>query len=162
MCLVQLPWKIEESPHQQLLAWLSFWARLVLPLSECSTHVLCPTTCPQPPPPHNPIQPHFKPRHEPLSRQQPTAPSPAPQAFQGVILSAFFGGYAATQVLGGTLADKYGGKRVLATGVALWSLFTFLTPQAASGGAATLLAARVMLGVGEGIAFPSIHSLIGG
>lgn len=64
------------------------------------------------------------------------------------------------QVLGGQLADKYGGKRVLASGVALWSLFTLLTPQAAAMGTAPLLAARVLLGVGEGIAFPAIHSMI--
>jgi ACS family sodium-dependent inorganic phosphate cotransporter len=60
----------------------------------------------------------------------------------------------------GSLADKYGGKLVLASGVALWSLFTCLTPSAAASGTAALLAARVLLGVGEGVAFPSIHSLI--
>jgi ACS family sodium-dependent inorganic phosphate cotransporter len=49
---------------------------------------------------------------------------------------------------------------VLASGVALWSLFTCLTPTAAASGTAALLAARVLLGVGEGVAFPSIHSLI--
>lgn len=64
------------------------------------------------------------------------------------------------QILGGQLADRFGGKAVLASGVALWSLFTLLTPEAASMGAAPLLAARVLLGVGEGIAFPSIHSMI--
>eukprot|EP00967_Tisochrysis_lutea_P157265 scaffold318779_cov14-Tisochrysis_lutea.AAC.1 len=63
-------------------------------------------------------------------------------------------------VLGGQLADKYGGKRVLAAGVLLWSLFTALTPEAAALGTAPLLAARVLLGVGEGIAFPAIHSMI--
>ena len=49
---------------------------------------------------------------------------------------------------------------MLAAGVGLWSFFTFATPSAAQGGTATLLAARVLLGVGEGVAFPSIHSLI--
>ena len=83
------------------------------------------------------------------------------QAYQGVVLSAFFGGYAATQILGGRLADNYGGKLVLTTGVALWSLFTCVTPFAAAHGTASLLAARVLLGVGEGVAFPAIHSIIG-
>lgn len=82
------------------------------------------------------------------------------KAFEGVILSAFFAGYAATQVLGGSLADRYGGKFVLTTGVFLWSLFTVLTPGAAAAGTVPLLAARVLLGVGEGVAFPSIHSMI--
>jgi len=81
-------------------------------------------------------------------------------AFKGVVLSAFFAGYAATQVLGGALADRHGGKRVLAAGVALWSLFTALTPAAAAAGAFPLLAARAALGVGEGVAFPAIHALI--
>ncbi|KIZ02030.1 major facilitator superfamily transporter [Monoraphidium neglectum] len=82
------------------------------------------------------------------------------KAYQGVVLSAFFAGYATTQILGGALSDRYGGKAVLAGGVALWSLFTGLTPQAAAGGAAPLLAARVLLGVGEGVAFPAVHSII--
>jgi hypothetical protein len=50
---------------------------------------------------------------------------------------------------------------VLTTGVFLWSLFTVLTPGAAAAGTVPLLAARVLLGVGEGVAFPSIHSMIG-
>ncbi|CAG8819549.1 20612_t:CDS:1, partial [Racocetra persica] len=32
---------------------------------------------------------------------------------QGFILSSFFFGYLTTQILGGVLADKYGGKWVL-------------------------------------------------
>lgn len=82
------------------------------------------------------------------------------KAYQGVVLSAFFGGYAATQILGGQLADRFGGKMVLTGGVALWSLFTIATPAAAAAGTASLLAARVCLGVGEGVAFPAIHSLV--
>lgn len=62
----------------------------------------------------------------------------------------------------GSLADKYGGKPVLTAGVALWSLFTVVTPQAAAAGTVPLMAARVLLGVGEGVAFPAIHSMIGG
>ncbi|GFR48794.1 hypothetical protein Agub_g10743, partial [Astrephomene gubernaculifera] len=82
------------------------------------------------------------------------------KAYQGLVLSVFFGGYATTQILGGKLADQLGGKMVLAAGVALWSLFTFATPAAAAAGSLPLMTARVMLGVGEGVAFPSIHSLI--
>lgn len=50
---------------------------------------------------------------------------------------------------------------MLTAGVALWSLFTVITPQAAAAGTAPLMAARVLLGVGEGVAFPAIHSMIG-
>ncbi|TDJ35645.1 MAG: MFS transporter, partial [Gammaproteobacteria bacterium] len=50
---------------------------------------------------------------------------------QGTVLSFFFIGYLLTQVIGGRLADRFGGKVVLAVGVLLWSLFTVLTPPAA-------------------------------
>jgi len=79
-------------------------------------------------------------------------------AAQGVVLSAFFWGYLVSQLLGGWMADRFGGKLVLAFGVAVWSLATILTPPA-SASFAMLLAVRVMLGVGEGVNFPSIHSL---
>ena len=82
------------------------------------------------------------------------------QSFQGLVLSSFFLGYALTQILGGQLSDRLGGKRVLAGGVALWSFFTFILPYAAAAGTVPLIATRILLGVGEGVAFPSIHSLI--
>src|SRR6266852_7640053 len=52
-------------------------------------------------------------------------------AARGLILSAFFWGYLWPQMIGGWIADRIGGKRVLAVGVALWSAATFLTPPAA-------------------------------
>lgn len=59
-------------------------------------------------------------------------------------------GYAATQLLGGQLADALGSKWVLAAGLSCWSLATAITPLAAANGAAPLLAARLALGLGEG------------
>jgi MFS family permease len=78
---------------------------------------------------------------------------------QGTVMSAFFIGYLLTQIVGGWLADRFGGKPVLAGGVVIWSLFTALTPPAAAGGFAALLVARIGMGVGEGVSFPSIYSL---
>src|SRR6266851_8415280 len=80
-------------------------------------------------------------------------------AAQGVVLSAIFWGYIWTQIVGGWMADRFGGHRVLAAGVAIWSLATFITPLAAAATFPALLAARVLLGLGEGVNFPSIHSL---
>ena len=82
-------------------------------------------------------------------------------ATQGTVLSAFFVGYLATQILGGRLADRFGGKVVLGIGVLSWSLFTLVTPFAAFGGFTALLFARIGMGVGEGVTFPSIYSLFG-
>jgi MFS transporter, ACS family, solute carrier family 17 (sodium-dependent inorganic phosphate cotransporter), other len=80
-------------------------------------------------------------------------------ALQGLILSAFFWGYLWPQLAGGFLADRFGGRRVLAAGVAMWSLATFATPAAAEASFGALLAARVLLGFGEAVNFPAIHSL---
>mgnify|MGYP001161656302 FL=1 len=77
----------------------------------------------------------------------------------GLVLSSFFIGYIFTQYLGGFLADRYGGKKVLGYGVLFWSLFTILTPAAAHHGFFLLLLTRVLLGLGEGITFPAWHSL---
>ncbi len=78
---------------------------------------------------------------------------------QGLILSAFFWGYLWPQLAGGWLADRFGGRRVLGAGVAIWSLATLLTPWAASISFGVLFAARAVLGLGEGVNFPAIHSL---
>src|SRR5512137_1739781 len=63
-------------------------------------------------------------------------------ASKGLVLSSFFWGYLWPQMLGGWVADRFGGKRVLAAGVALWSLATFFTPPAAAVSFGALLAMR--------------------
>ena len=81
------------------------------------------------------------------------------EAQTGIIFSIFYIGYVLTMILGGILADKYGGKTVLGIGVLLWSIFTMLTPFFAYNGFLALLFIRVLIGLGEGITFPSWHSL---
>ncbi len=78
---------------------------------------------------------------------------------QGRVLSSFFVGYLLTQIAGGWLAERFGGKVVLGSGVIFWSLFTMLTPVAAAGGLTALLVARVFMGIGEGVTFPSIYAM---
>src|SRR5262245_48421008 len=82
------------------------------------------------------------------------------QTTKGIVLSSFFYGYLATQVLGGWLADRYSGKVVLGFGVLWWSIFTLLTPPAAAVSLAVLFIARVGMGLGEGVAFPAIHQSV--
>ena len=41
---------------------------------------------------------------------------------QGIVLSSFFVGYLLLQIVGGRLADRFGGKVVLGTGVVLCAL----------------------------------------
>lgn len=78
---------------------------------------------------------------------------------QGWILSCFYFGYMVTQFLGGYLADRFGGKLVLAVGVLWWSVFTILTPPAAAMGITMLIITRILMGMGEGVTFPSIYAL---
>jgi ACS family sodium-dependent inorganic phosphate cotransporter len=81
------------------------------------------------------------------------------QATKGLIMSSFFVGYLLTQIAGGWLADRFGGKSVLGFGVLFWSAFTIITPVAAMAGLPLLLLSRVGMGLGEAVTFPSIYSL---
>ena len=71
---------------------------------------------------------------------------------KGLVQSAFFWGYAFTQIPGGWLAQKYGGKLVLFAGVMLWSFGTLIAPACAQWSFTALLASRFLVGLGEGVA----------
>ncbi|XP_054722553.1 sialin-like [Uloborus diversus] len=80
---------------------------------------------------------------------------------QANILGSFFYGYLVTQVPGGRLAERFGGKWLFGGGVLCTSLLTLLTPLAARAGVAPLIALRVLEGLGEGVTFPAMHAIIG-
>src|SRR3984957_20825783 len=71
-------------------------------------------------------------------------------AAKGLVLSAFFWGYLWLQMPGGWVADRFGGKKILMAGVALWSLAAFFTPLSASLSFGALLLMRALLGAGGG------------
>ncbi|KAH7842299.1 hypothetical protein Vadar_003739 [Vaccinium darrowii] len=81
-------------------------------------------------------------------------------SFLGIVQSSFLWGYIFSSVVGGVLVDKYGGKRVIAWGVALWSFATLLTPWAANHSTIALLAVRAFFGLAEGVALPSMNTLL--
>jgi MFS family permease len=66
----------------------------------------------------------------------------------GIVLSAFFMGYAVMQIPGGWLADRFGSRKVIVTAVLFWSVFTALTGLAWS--LTSLLLIRFLFGIGEG------------
>lgn len=70
----------------------------------------------------------------------------------GLAVSVFFIAYAAVQIPGGLLADRFGAMRIAVVGLLAWSLFTGLTAAAASFG--TLILIRVLFGLSQGI-FPA-------
>ena len=66
----------------------------------------------------------------------------------GIVISAFFLGYAIMQVPGGWLADRIGSKPVVIATIAMWSLFTVMTGFAWS--LLSLIAIRFIFGIAEG------------
>ena len=74
----------------------------------------------------------------------------------GLVFSAFAYPYLLFQVIGGWVSDRFGARRTLLFCGAIWGLATVFTGLA--GGLATLLAARLVLGFGEGATFPAATS----
>ncbi|XP_036331387.1 putative inorganic phosphate cotransporter isoform X2 [Rhagoletis pomonella] len=80
---------------------------------------------------------------------------------KSVLLSSFFWGYIITQVPGGALARKFGGKTTLLFGVLICSILAVLTPIFARIGDWQLVCAlRVAQGLCQGMVFPSTHTLL--
>jgi sugar phosphate permease len=70
----------------------------------------------------------------------------------GIIFSGFVWAYAAFQVPGGWLGDRFGARHVLTIIVSYWSIMTAAT--AAATGAVSFVVLRFLLGIGEAGAFP--------
>ncbi|KAM1053356.1 hypothetical protein ACFX2I_000811 [Malus domestica] len=64
------------------------------------------------------------------------------------------------EIAGGIWADTVGGKQVLAFGVIWWSITTILTHVAAKIGLPFLLVVRAFLGIGEGVAMPTMNNIL--
>jgi MFS transporter, ACS family, D-galactonate transporter len=78
----------------------------------------------------------------------------------GKLLSAFFWVYALMQIPAGWLVDRFDVKWVFAAGFFLWSASTAITSLLH--GFIALLIIRVILGLGESVAFPSYGKILGG
>lgn len=68
---------------------------------------------------------------------------------QGIILGAFFLGYVITNVPGGRVAEKVGGKLVYGLGVFLTAVLTVISPFAAYWGLYPFLIIRIAEGFTE-------------
>ncbi|CAD7014722.1 putative inorganic phosphate cotransporter [Ceratitis capitata] len=80
---------------------------------------------------------------------------------KSLILSSFFWGYVVAQVPSGMLAKRFGGKLVLGYATVLASVITILHPLGASGGSWQIICAlRVLIGLTQGVLYPSIHTLL--
>jgi MFS transporter, ACS family, D-galactonate transporter len=76
----------------------------------------------------------------------------------GVLLSAFFWTYAASLILAGWLVDRFNPNWVLAIGFFLWSAATGVTGMLH--GFAWLFVARLVLGIGESVAYPAYSRIL--
>jgi hypothetical protein len=65
---------------------------------------------------------------------------------QGYILSAYYYGYVATQLLGGRLSEMFGSKVVLGPGVLISGLMSLLYPVASRLNVGAFIAVRVLTG----------------
>ena len=77
----------------------------------------------------------------------------------GLVSTAFFLGYASTMVLGGVLADKFGGGRVLCVAAVLWSVFVFITPLPLGVPLVLMIVVRAGCGMAQGVALPSMEDM---
>ncbi|MFN8009088.1 MAG: MFS transporter [Terriglobia bacterium] len=81
-----------------------------------------------------------------------------PPSQMGLLFSAFFWSYAGFMVFAGWLADRHPISVVLGAGYLLWSLAVFGTGFVA--GFQALLILRVLLGLGESVAYPVYSKVI--
>src|SRR5437868_6236651 len=76
----------------------------------------------------------------------------------GILLSSFFWTYAFCQILAGWLVERFNVNWVLAAGVLVWSVATLSTGVVRN--FAVLLMARLLLGIGESVSYPSYSKII--
>jgi MFS family permease len=74
----------------------------------------------------------------------------------GLVFSTFAYPYLIFQIAGGWVSDRFGSRRTLLVCSLIWALATILTGL--STGLISMLAARLLLGVGEGATFPAATS----
>jgi len=89
-------------------------------------------------------------------------PCPRYGTLRSLLLLLLTIGYIAsivTQIPGGWLATKLGGKTILTIGILWPAIFTVITPYTASS-LPMLLACRFLTGFGEGVCYPTIHAIL--
>lgn len=80
---------------------------------------------------------------------------------QGLVLSSFYWGYVLSQIPGGLVADRFGGKHTLTAGMVLSIVATALAPVAVrAAGWPGMLVSRVVCGLGQGVVFPALNVLL--
>ncbi|XP_064105971.1 sialin-like isoform X1 [Macrobrachium nipponense] len=79
---------------------------------------------------------------------------------KGMVLGGFFYGYVITSIPGGRLAELYGTKIVFGGSILLSGILTLFTPVAARFSYVALILIRILIGIAQGVVYPSMHVLV--
>ncbi|XP_071526822.1 sialin-like isoform X2 [Panulirus ornatus] len=79
---------------------------------------------------------------------------------RGMVLGAFFYGYFCTQIPGGWLAETYGTKWIFGASVLTNGILSFFIPSAARVHFGLLMFLRVLIGVSQGVVFPTLNIIV--
>ncbi|CAG2174536.1 unnamed protein product [Oppiella nova] len=79
---------------------------------------------------------------------------------QGIVLGAFYYGYVWPQIIGGRLSELYGAKYMIGTSIFISGFINLLTPFIIHWHFYLFIASRVVLGLVQGILFPSFMVLM--
>ncbi|KAF5285906.1 hypothetical protein FQA39_LY04367 [Lamprigera yunnana] len=83
------------------------------------------------------------------------------EKIQGLILSSFYWGYVLTHLPGGLIAERFGAKHSLGLSILSTAILTVITPFVVKAGDwPWLIFLRICIGLGEGIAFPSLSAIL--
>ncbi|XP_049837498.1 sialin-like isoform X2 [Schistocerca gregaria] len=80
---------------------------------------------------------------------------------QGYILSSYYYGYAAVNIIAGYLAARYSARWVFVTGLLAAGVFTVVGPICADAGPVVFMITRLLVGTFSGVIIPAMHVLLG-
>ncbi|XP_047503595.1 putative inorganic phosphate cotransporter isoform X1 [Pieris napi] len=84
------------------------------------------------------------------------------QSIRDTILSSFFWGYIVLQIPAGLLAGRFGGKMLIFVSMVITGVVNLFTPlMATQGDWIAVCACRILMGLAQGLLYPSIHGVIG-
>ncbi|XP_066287322.1 sialin-like [Branchiostoma lanceolatum] len=83
------------------------------------------------------------------------------KSLRGTLLGAYYYGYIITQVVGGVLEQKLGGKVVYGTGMLAIVALNALGPVASKASPWAMFAVRFSMGLVSGVLFPTLYGVLG-
>ncbi|XP_066288222.1 sialin-like [Branchiostoma lanceolatum] len=83
------------------------------------------------------------------------------ESLRGTLLGAYYYGYIITQVVGGVLEQKLGGKVVYGTGMLAIAVLDALGPVASRASPWAMFAVRFIMGLVSGVLFPTMYGVWG-